>query len=79
MKAIYAWIGEDEGGSGIVGIKQGVTPAGKIPLVAADFHLDRLAKLLPQMEGMAEMFGKKIRLVKFNITEEVVATTKAGK
>jgi hypothetical protein len=79
MKALYAWIGEDEFGSGRVGLKQGMTPAGMIPLVAADFHLDRLAKLLPQMEAQAEVGGKKIRLVRFAITEEVVVETKAGK
>jgi hypothetical protein len=79
MKAIYAWIGEDEEGSGRVGIKQGRVPAGIVPLAAADFHLDRLVKLLPLMEAQAVKYGKKIRLVKFAITKEIVSETKAGK
>lgn len=76
--AIYAWIGEDELGSGKVGIKQGMTPAGMIPLAAMSYHLDRLAKMLPVMEIQAAKYGKKIRLVKFVITAEVAAETKAG-
>lgn len=78
MMAIYAWIGEDEHGSGRIGLKQGLTPAGMIALVAADYHLDRVAKLLPQMEAQARASGKKIRLYKFTITEEIAAETKSG-
>jgi hypothetical protein len=74
---IYAWIGEDENGSRRIGIKQGIVPAGCIPLAAMDYHLDRLAKLLPQMEAQAAQFGKKIRLYKF-VATEVAAETKAG-
>jgi hypothetical protein len=75
--AIYAWVGEDELGSGKVGIKQAMVPAGMIPLAAMSYHLDRLAKLLPVMEAQAMASGKKIRLVKF-IAVEVAAETKAG-
>lgn len=75
--AIYAWVGEDENGSGKVGIKQGSVPAGIIPLAAMSYHLDRLAKLLPAMEAQAERYGKKIRLCKFVMTE-IAAETKAG-
>lgn len=75
---LYAWIGEDELGSGKIGLKQGMVPAGIIPLVAMDYHLDRLAKLKPQMEAMAAASGKKIRLVKFVATGEVAAETKGG-
>lgn len=78
MKAIYAWIGKDEQGSGRIGLKQGLTPAGMIPLVAADYHLDRMAKLAPQMELQARLSGKKIRLYKFTITEEIAAETESG-
>ena len=31
---LYAWVGEDEFGSGEIGLKQGLVPAGMIPLVA---------------------------------------------
>jgi hypothetical protein len=75
---IYAWVGEDELGSGRVGIKQGRVPAGIIPLVAMDYHLDRLAKLLPGMEAQAAQSGKKIRLMRFDATGECVVATKAG-
>jgi hypothetical protein len=75
--AIYAWVGEDEFGSGRVGLKQGIVPAGTIPLVAMSYHLDRLAKLKPQMEAQAAASGKKIRLCKF-VATEVAVETKAG-
>lgn len=78
MLTIYAWVGEDELGSGKVGIKQGRVPAGIIPLVAMDYHLDRLAKLLPGMEAQAAKSGKRIRLMKFVSTGECAAETKAG-
>jgi hypothetical protein len=74
---IYAWLGEDEHGSGKVGLKQGLTPAGTIPLAAMDYHLDRMARMLPAMEAQAAQFGKKIRLYKF-VAVEVAAETKAG-
>jgi hypothetical protein len=76
---IYAWVGEDEFGSGRVGLKQGIVPAGTIPLVAMDYHLDRLARLVPQMEAQAQRFGKKLRLMKFVATGEAAAETEAGK
>jgi len=75
--AIYAWVGEDEHGSGKVGIKQGRVPAGMIPLVAMSYHLDRLAKLKPAMEAQATVCGKRIRLIKF-VAVEIAAETKAG-
>jgi len=76
--SIYAWVGEDELGSGKVGIKQGLTPAGMIiPLAVISYHLDRLAKLKPQMEAQAAKHGKKIRLCRF-VMVEVAAETKAG-
>lgn len=75
--ALYAWVGEDEHGSGRVGLKQGVVPAGTIPLVAMDYHLDRLANLKPQMELQAALYGKKIRLMKF-VATEIAAETEAG-
>lgn len=75
---IYAWVGEDENGSGKVGLKQALTPAGMVPLAAMDYHLDRLARLLPQLEAQAKLCGKKIRLMKFVSTGDVVAETKAG-
>lgn len=74
---MYAWIGEDEFGSGIVGLKQGLTPAGMIPLAAMAHHLNRLTKLKPIMEVQASQYGKKIYLCRFSMIE-IVTTTEAG-
>ena len=79
LMMMYAWVGEDENGSGKVGLKIGRAPAGMVPLAAMSFHLDRLAKLLPQMEAQAAESGMKIRLMKFAATGEIAAETKAGK
>lgn len=75
--AIYAWVGEDEFGSGRVGIKQGITAAGCIPLAAMDYDLHKLTRMVPLMEEQAKRYGKKIRLCKFEMIE-VAAETKAG-
>jgi hypothetical protein len=74
---MYAWIGEDEFGSGVVGLKAGITPSGWIPLAAMGHHLDRLAKLVPQMEAIAAQYGKRRYLCKFTCTE-IACETKAG-
>jgi hypothetical protein len=74
---IYAWVGEDELGSGRVGIKQGVVPAGIIPLAAMEFDLFKLERLKVQMECQAAASGMKIRLVKF-VATEIVTETEAG-
>ena len=75
---IYAWVGEDEMGSGKVGIKQGMVPAGYIPLAAMDYDLHKLARLKDMMEAQAKTYGKKIKLCKF-VFSEVAFATKAGK
>jgi hypothetical protein len=75
--AVYAWIGLDELGSGRIGLKQGVVPAGTIPLVAMSYHLDKLVRLKPQMEQQAAARGLKIRLVKF-VATEIAVETEAG-
>lgn len=73
MKTIYAFIGEDERGSGVVGIKIIRAANGHLTAAAvADHHLDRLVERLPDMQTQANMFGKTIRLVKFEAVEDVV-------
>jgi hypothetical protein len=72
---LYAWVGEDELGSGVVGIKQGLVPAGCIPLVA--IQREKMDRLKPQMEVQAYMYGKRIRLCRFQFIE-VVSETNAG-
>lgn len=74
---IYAWVGEDEGGSGRVGIKQGWCPAGFIPLACMGHDLAKLARMKPQMEEQAKKSGMKIRLCRFDLAD-IAAETKAG-
>lgn len=73
---IYAWIGEDEYGSGKVGIKQGLVPAGFIPLAAMDYDRSKLEKLRPQMEQQARLYGKRIYLAAFDLAEVVSRTAR---
>ena len=77
--ALYAWMGEDEKGSGLIGLKQTIMPAGYIPLVTMDYHRFKIEReaVRGAMEMQAEVYGKKIRLVKF-VFAEVVAETEAG-
>ena len=77
--ALYAWVGEDEFGSGRIGLKQGLVPAGYIPLVTMDYDRHKIdrAPLRTAMETQARKYGKKIRLVKF-VFAEIVAETTAG-
>lgn len=72
---LFAWLGEDELGSGQVGIKAGVVPAGCIPLVAID--REQMEKLTEQMNRQARAYGKKIRLCRFTFAG-VVTTTVNG-
>lgn len=69
---IYAWVGEDEFGSGRVGIKSGVVPAGTIPLAVMGYHRHKLEALVPQLQRQADLYGKTIRLARFVLVEHVV-------
>lgn len=65
-------IDEDEHGSGEVGLKQGITGAGCIPLVAVDgFKLDR-EDMRQQLQHQANVYRKTIRLCRFVCVEELV-------
>lgn len=67
---VWAWIGEDEFGSGVVGLKQGNVPAGRVPLVSTQrSKLDR-PYLREQLQAQADEFGKTIRLVRLALVEE---------
>jgi hypothetical protein len=68
---LYAWVGEDEFGSGEIGLKQGVVPVGLIPLVALSRRkVDRL-EIRQQLQAQADHYGKTIRLVEFREAETV--------
>jgi hypothetical protein len=69
---LYAWIGEDELGSGEVGLKQGRVPAGLIPLVSIHQHKLVPAYLLAQLQAQVDQHRKPMRLVRFTLVEELV-------
>ena len=64
---LWAWLGEDELGSGIIGIKQALVPAGMIPLVAID--REEMERLTVAMEIQAGLYGKRISLCRFKFVE----------
>lgn len=68
---LYAWVGEDEFGSGEVGLKQALVPAGMIPIVATTLEKVDRHEIRRQMTVQAEMWGKQIRLVRFEMVEVV--------
>jgi len=69
--SMYAWIGEDENGSGEIGIKQALVPAGMIPI--AGIHLNKIGQqyIKEAMDIQGKTYGKKICLCKFQF-EEIV-------
>ena len=69
---LYGWVGEDEFGSGKVGLKQANCPAGCIPMVAV--RQDRMdeAYIVGQLQQQANAYGKTIRLCKFVFSEEII-------
>jgi hypothetical protein len=74
--SLYAWVGEDEMGSGRIGIKQALVPAGYIPLVTMDYDRHKIEgpSVRTAMELQAAAYKKRIRLVRF-VFAEVVAET----
>ncbi len=77
---LLAWVGEDEMGSGRIGIKQALVPAGMIPLAAIGDHLDRLTSdnLLQGLQLQATHFGKTIRLCRFRFVAEEITIRPKG-
>jgi hypothetical protein len=75
---VWAWMGLDDALTpvepGIVGIKQGSTPAGNIPLVSIRPGQMARAYLRTQMEHFARTTGKRRFLVRFRFEaiEEIV-------
>lgn len=67
---LYAWIGEDEFGSGEVGIKQGIVPAGCIPLVSIDRSQVDQPYIRGQLQAQATAWGKTIRLAEFTMSDD---------
>jgi hypothetical protein len=72
---LFAVVGEDEFGSGQVGLKQAIAPAGIIPMVA--IRRDKVEQFWNQYEAQAQKFGKRIYLVRFQAVE-VLRETEGG-
>jgi hypothetical protein len=69
---LFAWLGEDEFGSGEIGLKQAQVPAGLIPIVA--IHREKLEKYWAQAEAQAATYGKRIYLCRFELVEVLLET-----
>lgn len=62
---LYAWMGEDELGSGEFGIKQALVPAGMIPLVATQRKKLDQPYLNEALALQSKQSDKRIYLVRF--------------
>ncbi len=69
---LYAWVGEDEQGSGQLGLKQALVPAGLIPLVSVNEKKIDKEYIKDALQSQANTYGKTIRLCKFSFVEELV-------
>lgn len=69
---LYAWVGEDDYGSGEVGLKQWLVPAGMIPLVAVGQAKIDADYLREAMQRQANAFGKTIHLCRFVFDAEII-------
>jgi hypothetical protein len=78
---LYAWIGLDEFGSGQVGLKRAIVPAGDIPLVAIDRTKVDRAFIREQLQAQADRYGVTIHLAEFTLAEDglVVLAPRGGK
>jgi tRNA A37 threonylcarbamoyladenosine dehydratase len=70
---LYAWVGEDEYGSGEIGLKQAVVPAGTVAMVAIDRQKVDRPFIQKQLQAIADQYGKPRYLVRF-VFAEVVAS-----
>lgn len=60
---LFAWVGEDEFGSGVVGLKQALVPAGLVPLVAIEQAKIDHGDIVAMLQAQADTYGKTIRLI----------------
>ena len=62
---LYAWVGEDEFGSGTIGLKQAMVPAGLIPLVSVEQDKIGQQYIVDQLQRQANQYGQTIKLCRF--------------
>lgn len=68
---IYAWVGEDELGSGELGLKQAVVPAGTVAMVAIDRTKLESQSIRDQLQAIANKYGKARHLVRLSFAAVV--------
>ncbi len=68
---LYAWLGEDELGSGEIGIKQGYCQTGYTALVSVEQH--KVEQFAGDLKEQAAEYGKTIRLIKY-VPQEIILT-----
>jgi hypothetical protein len=66
---LFAWVGEDELGSGQVGLKQARVPAGTIAIVAIERGKVDTEAIIAQLQAQADRWGKPISLCRFELVE----------
>lgn len=69
--ALYAWMGKDELGSGEIGIKGAVVPAGYIPIVAVNESKVNRDEIANQLNIMGKQYGTRISLCRFKFDEVI--------
>jgi hypothetical protein len=74
---VYAWVGEDEFGSGEVGLKQGRDRRGQITALAA-VDAEKLARFAEPLQLQATLYGKTIRLIECEEVRTLVTLTPGG-
>jgi hypothetical protein len=75
---LFAYLGEDELGSGEIGLKRGRVPAGMIALVALDPSKLTRTELVDQLRLQADRFGKPIAPCRFALAEVVTVIRPSG-
>jgi len=68
---LYAWVGEDELGSGKIGLKQCLLRSELVPLVAVERGKVDRAYLIDGLAQQNARYGKRIYLVRFTACEIV--------
>jgi hypothetical protein len=76
---LFAWIGEDELGSGEIGLKQAIVPAGHIPIVATKRGKVDRETIIAQLQAQADRYGKTIRLVRYAPGDTIITLTPSPK
>jgi hypothetical protein len=74
---LFAYVGEDELGSGVIGLKAAMAPAGFVPLVAIESHREKLTRdsVVAQLQAQADKYRKPIRFVRYIAVQEVATIT----